>query len=281
MSVLRLLTVYNESDIIRENIQYYISQGVETVVLDNYSKDGTYEILKEYEGKGIRWIERLKTDYYDIIKLNTILLNLVLKNEKEQYFIWADADEITCPFNTKFKLIDFVPKAFEVFNVDAFVVSKFEFYLTNIHELKKGINSITDFKYCIFEKNWKKTIFRKNEFLQTYVDMPYYFDKDNNELSYKTQENIFFIKHFPYRSLRQAKRKIYRGIPKKFRNKNIDASNIDILNKHYLWYKEDFENRVIRKRDDLLEFENHSDFYMNFMIKKYPESEKDYNFFLT
>ena len=48
------LLVRNEEDIIRENIKFHLSQGVGFfIVTDNRSVDGTADILKEYEAKGI------------------------------------------------------------------------------------------------------------------------------------------------------------------------------------------------------------------------------------
>jgi hypothetical protein len=261
MSILRLLTVYNEKDIIRENIEYYINQGIESIVLDNYSKDGSYEILKEYEGKGIRWIERYRTDFFDIVKLNTILLNLAFK-EKEDYFIWID-DEILGFFDTRFPLKDTILKLFNYFNNDCFSVSKLEFYHTEKEKLDKENVSFADFKYFAFTRNWKNVIFKKDSRIRTYVDRPYYCDEQLNELPHKVINDLFYLKHYPFRTLRQAKRKVYRGA------KGIRSEND--FNTHYLYFKEDLENRIIKNRDDLIEFKDYPIFFIDLMVEKFPE----------
>lgn len=47
------LLVRDEQDIIRENIEFHLSQGVSFfIVTDNLSADGTAAILKEYEEMG-------------------------------------------------------------------------------------------------------------------------------------------------------------------------------------------------------------------------------------
>ena len=47
------LLVRDEQDIIRENIEFHLSQGVSFfIVTDNLSTDGTAAILKEYEERG-------------------------------------------------------------------------------------------------------------------------------------------------------------------------------------------------------------------------------------
>jgi len=214
MSVLRLLAAYNEKDIIRENIEYYISQGLETVVLDNFSKDGTYEILKEYEGRGIRWIERFKTKFYDIMRINNLLLNLALQNEKEPYFIWADADEIICPFDSRYNLKKFIVDMFELFNVDAFYASKLEFYLTEFNQLEKGVTSFKEFKYFNFEKDWKRVIFRRKENLKSYIDHPYFIDNKGNLLDYKYLRIFFISSIIHFAPLDRQKRKFLEEFPK-------------------------------------------------------------------
>ena len=48
------LLVRNEEDIIRENIEFHLSQGVSYfIATDNRSIDGTADILREYEAKGV------------------------------------------------------------------------------------------------------------------------------------------------------------------------------------------------------------------------------------
>jgi len=48
------LLVRDEEDIIRQNIEYHLNQGVDFIIAtDNASTDGTPDILKEYEKKGV------------------------------------------------------------------------------------------------------------------------------------------------------------------------------------------------------------------------------------
>ncbi len=269
MSVLRLLTVYNERDIIRENIEYYISQGIETVVLDNYSKDGTYEILKEYEGKGIRWIERYKSKFYDIVKINTILLRLAFK-EPEKYFIWIDADEILTLFDERLPLKLTIIKLFSIFDVDCFSASKIEFYHTEKSKILEEKNySFKDFNYFIFERNWKNVVFKKDFRIRTYVDKPYYIDENNKEIPHKVQKDIFFLKHYPFRTYRQAKKKVYRGLPL---NNSPNA-----LNAHYRYFKENMLDKIVRPKETLIRYENYPFFLADFMTKSYPELTSFYD----
>ena len=266
MAVLRLMTVYNEKDIIRENLEYFINQGIESIVLDNYSKDGTYEILKEYEGKGIRWIERYKTDFFDIVKLNKILLDLAFK-EKEDYFIWIDADEILTVFDSRLNLRETIVTLLGDSNVDCFSASKVEFYYTDKEDLYKESASFNDFKYFKFSRNWKNVIFKRNKNIKNYIDGPHY-DEHLKDVPFNVINDIFYLKHYPFRSLRQAKKKIYRGLPR--------SKSPNVLNNHLLYYKEDMENKIVQDKTGMTLFQDYPTFLMDFTVEKFPELEKFY-----
>jgi len=52
--IVMTILVKDEVDVIRENIEYHLSRGVDYfIVTDNDSSDGTTEILREYERKGV------------------------------------------------------------------------------------------------------------------------------------------------------------------------------------------------------------------------------------
>ncbi|WP_162901385.1 glycosyltransferase family 2 protein [Breoghania sp. L-A4] len=54
MKLLMTLLVRDESDIIRENIEYHLAHGVDYIIAtDNGSMDGTRDVLAEYERRGV------------------------------------------------------------------------------------------------------------------------------------------------------------------------------------------------------------------------------------
>jgi len=60
-----MIPVYNDEDIIEQVIEHLLSQGLELVVLDNYSTDTTYEKCKKYAERGQIKLESFKTKTFD------------------------------------------------------------------------------------------------------------------------------------------------------------------------------------------------------------------------
>lgn len=65
MRLLGMIPVYNESDIIESVINYLVSQGVELVILDNGSTDGSYEICSKHVSKGVLSLETVFTERFE------------------------------------------------------------------------------------------------------------------------------------------------------------------------------------------------------------------------
>ena len=65
MKLLMTLLVRDEEDILRENLDFHLAQGVdEMIVTDNGSVDSTVEILREYEARGVVHVLLEPTDDY-------------------------------------------------------------------------------------------------------------------------------------------------------------------------------------------------------------------------
>lgn len=115
------LLVRDEADIIKENIEYHLSRGVDKIVVtDNSSVDGTTEILRDLESRGLielfhesslkfaqgAWVTRMARHLYDAHKVDWIM-NLdadeffrpIIQNQKEdidlkEYFKKFDDDSV-------------------------------------------------------------------------------------------------------------------------------------------------------------------------------------------
>ena len=65
MKLVMTLLVRDEEDIVRENLDFHLAQGVDQVIVtDNGSEDATVEILREYESQGaLRLLLEPSDDY--------------------------------------------------------------------------------------------------------------------------------------------------------------------------------------------------------------------------
>ena len=65
MKLFMTLLLRDEEDIVRENLDFHLAQGVDRVIVtDNGSEDGTLEILRDYEARGVVRLLLEPTDDY-------------------------------------------------------------------------------------------------------------------------------------------------------------------------------------------------------------------------
>jgi glycosyltransferase involved in cell wall biosynthesis len=97
MKLVMTLLVRDEQDIVRENLDFHLAQGVdELIVTDNGSEDATVEILREYESKGILRLLLEPTDDYSQGRWVTRMARLAA-TEGADWVINNDADEFWWP----------------------------------------------------------------------------------------------------------------------------------------------------------------------------------------
>ncbi|HEY3594529.1 MAG TPA: glycosyltransferase family 2 protein, partial [Polyangiaceae bacterium] len=95
--VTALIAAYNEADVVRQTITALIEQGVDVYFIDNWSNDGTYEIVQEFLGKGVVGLERFPAgspsptyDWTDLLRRKEELC----RTFSSSWFIHFDADEL-------------------------------------------------------------------------------------------------------------------------------------------------------------------------------------------
>jgi len=88
------LLVKNEVDIVRKNIEFHLRQGVDYIIAtDNISDDGTYEILKEFEQKGVLYLIREESQDYNQAKWVNRMGRIALEQFCANIIFHCDADE--------------------------------------------------------------------------------------------------------------------------------------------------------------------------------------------
>ncbi len=91
------LLVRDEEDIVRENLDFHLAQGVERVIVtDNGSEDRTIELLRPYEERGLVRLVREPTDDYSQGVWVTRMARLAAE-EGADWVINNDADEFWWP----------------------------------------------------------------------------------------------------------------------------------------------------------------------------------------
>ena len=97
MKLVMTLLVRDEQDIVRENLDFHLAQGVdEVIVTDNGSEDATVEILREYESQGVVRLLFEPTDDYSQGRWVTRMARLAA-TEGADWVINNDADEFWWP----------------------------------------------------------------------------------------------------------------------------------------------------------------------------------------
>jgi glycosyltransferase involved in cell wall biosynthesis len=56
--VTAIVPTFNEADVIASTVRYLISDGVGVYVIDNWSTDSTFDIVQQFEGRGLVGLER-------------------------------------------------------------------------------------------------------------------------------------------------------------------------------------------------------------------------------
>jgi hypothetical protein len=97
MKLVMTLLVRDEEDIVRENLDFHLAQGVDQVIVtDNGSEDATAEILREYESQGVLRLLFEASDDYSQGHWVTRMARMAA-TEGADWVINNDADEFWWP----------------------------------------------------------------------------------------------------------------------------------------------------------------------------------------
>ena len=96
--VVAVMTTYNEEDILKTSVMKLKEQGISTYIIDNWSTDSTYDIVKDLESKGLlegseRFPPSGPVKYFQYTKLITRIEEVTRKLQSD-WFICQDVDEI-------------------------------------------------------------------------------------------------------------------------------------------------------------------------------------------
>jgi len=98
MRLIMTLLVRDEEAIVRENIEYHLDRGVDFIIAtDNLSRDGTADILREYERAGVlRYLHEAGDDHSQDLWVSR-MADLATTEHGADWLIHVDADEFWWP----------------------------------------------------------------------------------------------------------------------------------------------------------------------------------------
>ncbi len=225
-----IITCYNEEDVIGQTIEYLTNQGIQVHVIDNWSSDNSKKIIE----KAVLANTMVTSEKYpkdgpsDTYNWKDLLIRVqeysMTHHEDFDWFIHHDADEIReAPFRATESLWDGI-QVVDDLGYNAIDHTVLNFALTE--DGFDGTQNISKyFKYFEFGlrknyhhkqiKAWKST---------SLVDLA---SSGGHEAKFDNREVFpyrFLLKHYPLRSVAQAKKKIFKERKPRW-NKKERANN--------------------------------------------------------
>jgi len=210
--VTAIINCYNEADIIEEVVLYLINQNVNVVVVDNWSNDGSYEIVKQltraHPGVRVARFPDAPTRYFH---WNEQLINTVKISEELGYgwYIHYDADEIRLSPWQNVDLQDAISF------VDSLGYNAIDFTLLNFRYIKKDQDyfdiSLTQ-RLQYFEFGDRLSHFKQIKAWKYYGQKCDLNNSGGHQITFENRKVYpikFLIKHYPLRSQEQASKKLF------------------------------------------------------------------------
>lgn len=207
MKIVMTLLVRDEQDIIRENIEFHLSQGVDYfIATDNKSVDSTPDILKEYEKKGLLRYIFEGDDNYDQHAWVTRMAQMAYTEYSADWVINNDADEFWWPrTGTLESTFHKINKEYNIvvanrYNFVAVDDVDTPFYQSMIYREKVSLNPLgRPLPPTVAHRGSESVIVQQGNHSVTGIENP------------KIIDDLIEILHFPIRNYLQLENKITKG----------------------------------------------------------------------
>lgn len=291
------LLVKNEVDIIKDNIDFHLSHGVDFIIAtDNNSTDGTRDILSEYEKEGKLLLIDEKGDDKSQAKWNNKMARIAIDQYKADAIFHCDADEMWYPISGDLKN--------EIFNSNNDVLIA---DIVNIClEDKGGQEKFPDDAVFavinpIISNNYENETKDKNLFLFKYPSkLIFKTDKGllevgqgNHNIENKTdniiqnQSQDIIILHFPIRGKKNFLDRVLKNGKAVEKNKLLKpGQSFHVLR----WYEslkngtiEEEYNRIVISKEESIKLKEQGiieDFDYNLFFKNSSNNNNNFNYFI-
>lgn len=205
MKIVMTILVRNEEDIIGENLEYHLNKGVDHfIITDHYSIDGTMDILREYEKKGVAEVRVEQSNEHHQAQWVTEMARQALSKYDASWIINNDADEFWIPQKGNLKeFFHTIPQ--ETYKIH---VNRFDFF----YKYSKDLKFYDVMLFREFQRRWIKCCHRAVPDIA--VDVGNH-DANSESMNIKgygssgTDDLIIF--HYPVRTVERYKKKMIDG----------------------------------------------------------------------
>ena len=246
--VLAIIHMFNESDIIFKLLNYLISQELDIYIIDNWSNDGSYEIVEDFQKK---YPERIFLEHFPIEGPNEFYewYNQLRRTEEiskmlsYDWFIHYDVDEMRIsPWEN-------ITLRHAIYHIDKLGYNLIENTVIDFKLTQKSNKNIFmenvyfDFghrsSHFMQVKTWKRT---RN------IDLK----ESGGHMAVINEPKIFPLKilnrHYPFRNIEQAVKKVFKYRKPRFEKEN----NERVWHGHYDFIQE--EKDFIQNSSNLLKW---------------------------
>lgn len=254
MKICAILSVFNEEDVIQDCLDSLVSQNIDFFIIDNGCTDKTIDIVRAYRGRGLVGIQKV---IFVVDEMPVFSLKGIQKLKQEiscklnyDWYINADADEmryspwVGCTLSEGIERVDS-----EGYNLINFALFNFE--LTE-DESKTGSieNKLNYYSPAEVFNTLQVRAWRKCQDINL-VDSAGHYAKVAQPKVYPVR---FILKHYPVRSIEQAREKILKNRIKRFSpaEKKIGWH----VQYDHLKDAEAFDSKVVKNKNELLEFDH-------------------------
>ncbi len=209
--VLAIMHVYNEADIVAKTIEYLLSQEVDIYLVDNWSDDGSYEIMEGYA-------KRFS---------NRIMIERFPADGKKEYYDWYHQLERTEQINRELDYNWFIHYDADEMRISPWPGTTLREFIYHVDSMGYNLidNTVIDFKLTnckqvdsiFMQDTWFDFGHRKGHFEQRKTW------KKAKELEIKSSGGHMAVvdypkafplkvlnRHYPLRTIEQAERKIFK-----------------------------------------------------------------------
>jgi len=251
------LLVRDEEDIVRYNIDYHLSKGVDFIIAtDNGSTDATRDILREYKKRGVLHLIDEPTHNHDQAEWNNRMAEMARTQYGADIIFHCDADEFWYPRTGNLK--DEILKRQE----DILVVD-----VVNVLLQDKGGEEAfpKDTKFAVFNpiiaKDYQEETKHKNLFYFKYppkvifkpikkllfVGQGNHFVVNKDETITEGKAHDILIYHYPIRSRERFFKKVIKSGSAYGQNDKLDKNTGFHARRWYASYKEGLLNEEYKK----------------------------------